>query len=1052
MRMLSKFIRKEKNNTRKQFRIYLFTYSKVVITLGPIHFYSFPLFDMKAEEEEEEEEELHFPSLQFHPNLLTNDADKDANRPEKEIPPKKISLIRTRSVETDNESSSSEDDDDKEEEEKEDEEDCEYPAMDDPYFSFKIASLPTFEDTKYNYKIYQNIEKYANQLSKKPCKIQPHQEFVEKYLSDKTPYNGLILYHGVGTGKTFSGLAVCENYRRSPHAKKPIIIVALRDILDSFRKELFDPSLLTKDKKTQEWTFGNNSCLGDSLIHEVTHHRKIPLEDLVQGVQNIVDKNYRFMTYHEFANYLYRRMGRGKGDFDPAKFNGMMIVIDEVHNIRTTSDDEDNRKVAVNLDILMRRARNLRLVLLSATPMYNSHKEIVWLLNLLHANDGKAPIEIKDVFTAQGDFVPGGEDLLREKVRGYISFVRGENPYTFPYRIYPNLFAPNHTFEQIMYPSYQYDHVCIPDKNQLRKLQVYLTRIPDCGKTSSCEKGGCQLCIYRYLVSCLLKKKKKAALPTIDNLDNGGYDELVACLSGLTMSYPHERLASVVSRMHSSETPKQCKRATPITSSRLDSLDEAVERKVKGAKKALEVDVQDVEEEKEEDPRTTGGGRWSTSTYSISPNTLVGTLGLKRMMKYVDNAKQKGFFEYKESTLAKYGRIFAPGKVGHYSAKIRAVLKSIVNPTTKQVSEGYILIFSQFVDGGLLPMALALEEMGMTRYSGGKGANLFASPISTGLLRGYTYSLITGDSRLSPSNVAEIDAVNNKDATLKVVLVSLTGSEGLNFKGLRQVHILDPLYSMSGMEQIIGRAVRTFSHMSLPYAERNVMIFMHGSILGEKDQEEAMDLLVYRAAEKKAVQIGKISRILKETSVDCVLHHTQNQFTVDKLSESLKKHPVKQVLSNGFVIHKYEVGDKPNTNMCDFMDTCKYTCAPPVPPKEDATTSSDTDTSICIQRKRKEEAEEEEEERDLFVPKIVAEAQCSSQMSIIRKHIQETIRDYYFVERKALLDSLSEYPTICVIAAVKSLIDKSVEMEDRYGNIGTLKKVGNYYLFQPTLV
>ena len=56
-------------------------------------------------------------------------------------------------------------------------------------------------------------------------------------------------------------------------------------------------------------------------------------------------------------------------------FNQRLIVIDEVHNIRKT-DDNANKRIAVELTKLVESVDYLRLLLLSATPMYNSYKEI----------------------------------------------------------------------------------------------------------------------------------------------------------------------------------------------------------------------------------------------------------------------------------------------------------------------------------------------------------------------------------------------------------------------------------------------------------------------------------------------------------------------------------------------------------------------------------------------------------------------------------------------------------------------------------------------------
>ena len=70
----------------------------------------------------------------------------------------------------------------------------------------------------------------------------------------------------------------------------------------------------------------------------------------------------------------------------------------------------------------------------------------------------RSTIELKDVFDTNGNLLIGpdgtniGEELIRRKATGYVSFVRGENPYTFPYRIFPSLFSIQNTFKELTYP------------------------------------------------------------------------------------------------------------------------------------------------------------------------------------------------------------------------------------------------------------------------------------------------------------------------------------------------------------------------------------------------------------------------------------------------------------------------------------------------------------------------------------------------------------------------------------------------------------------------
>ena len=82
-------------------------------------------------------------------------------------------------------------------------------------------------------------------------------------------------------------------------------------------------------------------------------------------------------------------------------FSNRLIIIDEVHNIRVTPDNKDKR-VANELFKLVRNVSNLRLLLLSATPLYNSYEEVVWLLNIMNINDGRPPIKHRNILMQMG--------------------------------------------------------------------------------------------------------------------------------------------------------------------------------------------------------------------------------------------------------------------------------------------------------------------------------------------------------------------------------------------------------------------------------------------------------------------------------------------------------------------------------------------------------------------------------------------------------------------------------------------------------------------------
>ena len=414
-------------------------------------------------------------------------------------------------------------------------------------------------------------------------------------------------------------------------------------------------------------------------------------------------------------------------------------------------------------------------------------------------------------------------------------------------------------------------------------------------------------------------------------------------------------------------------------------------------------------------------------------------------MKFKDSKSPpvKGDFEYQESTLKNYGKIFSQEQIGNYSAKIKCILDNIYNPETNRVSDGIILVYSQYIDSGLIPVALALEEMGFTRYGQQGIKPLFKNrpsevvdvrtmkpPTDKKDFKPARYAMITGDPRLSPNNDFEVKGLtsdnpndNNKfGSKVKVVLISKAGSEGIDLKFIRQVHILDPWYNMNRPEQIIGRAVRNFSHKDLPFEQRNVQIFKYGTIL-DNNIEEAADLYVYRVAEYKAIQIGKVTRVLKETAVDCIINHDQTNFTQEIMSASLKE-PITQELSTGEILKNFKVGDAPFSPSCDYMASCNYNCRPDTNIDESKLNEDTYDENFIVMNSEK-----------------------------ILQRIRMLFKEAFFYKKDMLLKTIrtpKEYPFVQIYSALTQLIEDENEfIVDRYGRNGRLINIGDYYLFQP---
>jgi hypothetical protein len=286
--------------------------------------------------------------------------------------------------------------------------------------------------------------------------------------------------------------------------------------------------------------------------------------------------------------------------------------------------------------------------------------------------------------------------------------------------------------------------------------------------------------------------------------------------------------------------------------------------------------------------------------------------------------------------------------------------------------------------------------------------------------------MITGDKTFSPNNLADIKHVTNKDNVngekVKVILISQAAAEGLDFKNVRQVHILSPWYNMNRIEQIVGRGVRNLSHCDLPFEKRNVEIYLHST--KPKGDEEPADLYLYRYAEKKAIQIGQITRLMKEVAVDCILNISQTDLTVEKLLENAANKKIKIQLPSKPDEIEFKVGDKPFTDICDYKESCNFVCSPNAEIKPEDITKNTYNIDYA-----------------------------KTNYAAIVKRIRQLFREQFFYSREKLISAINilrPYPDEQIDYALSRFIDNQNEaIVDKYGRSGYLINTENMYVFQP---
>jgi superfamily II DNA or RNA helicase len=108
---------------------------------------------------------------------------------------------------------------------------------------------------------------------------------------------------------------------------------------------------------------------------------------------------------------------------------------------------------------------------------------------------------------------------------------------------------------------------------------------------------------------------------------------------------------------------------------------------------------------------------------------------------------------------------------------------------------------------------------------------------------------------------------NYNSGLIDVLLITTAGSESLDLKNTRQIHIMELHWNESKINQIIGRAVRYKSHNSLEPKDRTVTIVKWISVFGYKIPYETADEYLLKISEKKELMFEQFNAVIKIASI-----------------------------------------------------------------------------------------------------------------------------------------------------------------------------------------
>jgi superfamily II DNA or RNA helicase len=678
-------------------------------------------------------------------------------------------------------------------------------------------------DTFYPYLINKEFEYKKG----KDFEFSPLQKFVRDYLQLNSPYRGLLLYHGLGLGKTCSSIAIAENLKNN----KNIVVMV--------------PASLKSNYKT--------ALLGDCGN---ASYKANP---------NKIKTKYTFVSYN--ASNTVEQLDK-IGSLD-----NHVIIIDEIHNLISMMVSESSKKGPEIYKRLM-EAKNVKIIGLSGTPIINYPFEVSILANILRGYIELAYFNVIKVSATFGknwkiSFV---EEKLKEQFTS-IQFVEGtgkniyikinintNNPEYFDEVNKIKDFMLNNGVETkfigiekyTLFPENEdeFRTYFVDDKDEagenLRNEEMFKRRLIG---LISYNRGASEK---------LYPKKNQTTIIEVPMSDYQflEYEKIRAVEKEKDKGSASKKLLKSVSKSKSKDAANMKISAMFRVFSRQFSnfvFPEDIERPFKVSF------LQSLKKNNKNKNTSNDDIKILVEQEAMTNNSKKLSVEQKKL---VEDALQK----LRESA-SKY-LILGKQSLNKYSPKMSAMLE-IINK-----SKGIDLVYSAFRSlEGVEIFSLVLKANGYESFN-----------INPNLIPKLRYAVYSGteDDEMREKIIKTVTSYDNRNGEIiKVLLITSSGAEGLDLKNIRNVLVMEPYWHETRIDQVIGRAIRINSHVDLPPEDRTVDVYRFHSVFTPEQRKEAQEDLttdeyIYDLAQKKIRITNQIKQVMKEIAVDCKLNQKFN--------------------------------------------------------------------------------------------------------------------------------------------------------------------------------
>lgn len=682
--------------------------------------------------------------------------------------------------------------------------------------------------------------------------FQKHQKHVKDFLSSQTPYRGILLYHGLGSGKTCSSIAIAEGLK----VKRKVIFLSPASLEANFYEELVkcgDDAYKTNQSSMKE-TY--------SSIH-------------YDGIRTSQLEKYKAEHY----------------------FDNKTIIIDEVHNLISMMSNQSKQGI-LWYEALM-STQNTRFIFLSGTPVVNYIHEYAYLFNIL-----RGPIQLYSYSYAQKEGFETVDLDTKVKEFPHVDFVRFD---AILKKVYVTL--PEGRNHGVMGDG-NLDFISIPKTHEawvdeFVEFMKNTCRLEINAGTEKRETHTCFPTDRTLFESTFLDQSNMSLLNT--ELFMRRIIGLVSYFMPLRNEddFPVQHPTEIV------ETPMSLNQFFHYEKVRFREMEEESNAMKKWKRKA---DSQNTTKNANDHENSTYK-IYSRAACNFSfPETVVRPTEkeIEKSLEQLKHEAEGALVTYMDETKA-LSQTEIDERVSTMSPKYY-VIQNVCAACPGNCLIYTVLRHMEGVDaftkvlGAYGWSQISIYKLGgvwRCKGCGPKSYALYTGTEQDPKVRFFLKSLYNNVWDALPASILKDLAgqgctTNLRGETCKGFIITKTGAEGITLKNVRQVHIIESHWNAVRTKQVIGRAVRYESHKDLPKEERDVRIYQYVTCFGEdvealksdprhgvglnklllRDKGKTTDQHVYQLAEKKGAFAAQVEEVIRKSAFDCSLNNPKPETCV----------------------------------------------------------------------------------------------------------------------------------------------------------------------------